>query len=167
MDKRIAGSVAAGGLLAAAVLLLYFGQARVSPVGPGDPAPAVWSGVDESRFLIGWTVGATDCLACDAPVYELRQLKSRFGGKLLVSVVAVDADSAIVGPFIRRERLDAAVTYIPRSVYRDQFGNAPLPALYLVSRDSIVASELTVKGSGTAERGKRRFFDGAIERLVE
>lgn len=103
----------------------------------GDPSPMIWRGADLSTPVVAWVFRAEDCLACFTPARELRGLQAEYGDRLRIWAVAVDDPRNLAGPFLRGERIRAQHRSIDSGMYRQLFGRAELPALYVSLRDTI------------------------------
>jgi hypothetical protein len=102
-------------------------------------APGVLRPV-HSLALVTWVLRAEDCLSCRTPASVLRRVAGRYAPNVEVSVLLVGTDDRLVYDYLAAERLPAQVKRISKARYRAEFGNSPLPALYVVRGDTIVAT---------------------------
>lgn len=130
MVDRGAHRRAVSGLFGA--VLLVGGCASPPPeLAAGSLAPAGLSASADRAVRVTWVFDARDLLRCRSSARELRHLQARFGTKVEVGAIALDADRASVESFLRYERVTSAVQY-----RRSGDASAPAgirwPALYLV-----------------------------------
>jgi hypothetical protein len=130
MVDRGAQRGAVSWLLGAA--LLGGGCAAPPPdVVAGSLAPAGLSASADGVVRVTWVFDARDLLRCRSSARELRHLQARFGTKVEVGAIALDADRSSVESFLRYERVTSTVQYLGSD---DASAPAGIrwPALYLV-----------------------------------
>lgn len=118
------------------------GEVAGRPLDVGGEAPPV--GLSGTHPAVVWVVGAeawgTDAL--DRPAAGLRALQRRFEGQVEVVVVAVGDQSAedetFVSGFLTSEGIDANLIMQGQAEYERVFGDAPIPALYVIHNGVVV-----------------------------
>lgn len=108
-------------------------------LGTGDAVPEGWlagPGADlRAGTTVMWVFRSEDCLSCPDVDYPLRRLQARFGAEVPFVAVHVGGRhrDTLAASFFRQRRVAVrrAVTVDPRD-FRRAFGDAPLPALYVV-----------------------------------
>jgi hypothetical protein len=112
-----------------------------------------------------WLLRARDCLSCQLPTRELRHLQR--GSEVPLVVVIVGGGAQRVADFLRGERLTALLHGMTWREYRDTFGRLPLPALYVVRRDSVVGVwSLEDSGAGLFSAASGADLGAVLRRLV-
>jgi hypothetical protein len=129
-------------LLSPAAVCWRTGTRETSPhVLPGAPMPRLGVAPLSARGLV-WVLQPADCIACQSPSRRLRTLQRALRSELdLVAVVVggdAVADSTFVASCLRQERLAAPVHHLSTAAYQNAFGDAPIPALYLVRDGRVV-----------------------------
>lgn len=135
--------------LAAALLpgwLCACAPAAAPPVA-GSPAPAPLASGGAAPVL-AWVLGPRDLLSCRTAARDLRRIVRRVGQPVEVRVLAVATPPDYVASFLREERLAAHVAALTADGYGAAFGDAPLPSIYVISRDTVRAAvALSPRGS--------------------
>lgn len=138
----------------------------------GDAITGV--GVSGSRPALVWVIHAEACLGCylTDPARSLRALQRQLGDSFETVVVAVSElgaqDRNMVGRFLEAQRISARVEVRHPSEHERDFGAGPIPAFYLLGRESRVHAVL----SGPLEDNRRVGRDSLtarelIERLAQ
>lgn len=103
-----------------------------------------------SGITVAWTFRGEDLFACASAAYDLRALIREHGSQIAIQAIAIDADPNLVNSFLRRERLDLAVTYTTTQQYRRAFGEEPVPSVSVKQRGRLVEAlntgQLQVRG---------------------
>ena len=151
-----------------AALLLASGcrapGSAVAALVPGSRAPLVLAASADSAVRATWVFDGADLLRCRNSARELRHLQARFGERMEIAVVAVNAERESVESFMRRERIRARVRYLEPGENGDARG-VQRPALYLVKGRTVEAVYLGVPFDDT-ESIKARDVEGAVASLL-
>lgn len=155
LGKHVTAIARAVTVLVSALLTMVLAgcdQPRVVPLGVGDSAPFI-STADRVPALI-WVFRASSCLGCDlAPTAaEIRLIGHRHADRVAMTAVAVgrvvEENQRLVESFLRRHRILASTVVLDRRGHTHHFGGAPLPAVYVVNRETVVlAIDLTADAS--------------------
>jgi hypothetical protein len=111
----------------------------------GFGAGAAHTGIVRGPANVGpvtvtWTLRDEDLFACVSAAYDLRALVRSYGSAVAIRVVAVDSDPSLVAAFMRRERLDANVTYLSTREYRQAYRTSPVPGIAVGVQGRLVES---------------------------
>ena len=104
-------------------------------VVPGSVAPDLERGGGD-RPLAVWALTARDCLACQDVARGLRAAQQMSDLELVVAVLG--SNRGIVSSFLNAQRLRASEAYFSREEFRDVFGRAPPPFLFVSNGKTIV-----------------------------
>lgn len=135
------------------------GEARLATV------PAAWTAAgpapgDSTAVL--WAFRTEDCLSCMGVDYDVRRVQARFGAAVpLVALHVGHAEQAAIPRAYfraRRLRVDRTVT-LPPGDFRARYGDAVLPALYLLQGRRVVWS--------TSPRPGQRVAGVQLDTLVQ
>lgn len=124
-----AALIATGLALAALATVAVAGRARPAPV-PGDVFPIAAG--KPGQPVLAWVFRTEDYLTCAAPAAELRRVQVSHPEVAVVAVAVGATQQGWVPAFFRRERVKAELAFLDRSAYRDRFGAARTPAMYLL-----------------------------------
>jgi hypothetical protein len=153
---------------AVAGLLLLGGcgapASKVAALGPGSVAPPALAASADTAVRATWVFDGADLLRCRNSARELRRLQARFGERVEIAAVAVDAERETVESFMRNERIRASVRYLEGGGGRDARG-VQRPALYLVKGRTVAAVYLGVPFDD-AESIEARDVEGAVASLL-
>lgn len=147
MDRRAIRRIIPLTLLAAAC-----GIADCHP-GRGDTSCAAGPALSrEARAILRaersigvratWILRMKDCLTCLTPLAELRRMTRGVSESVSVGVVVVGDGTNEVRTLMRRYRVEAEVISITSGSYRRAFGRRPLPGVYVMLGDSLIAAWL-------------------------
>ena len=149
--------------------LLFLGGCRapasnIATLVPGSVAPPVLAASAQTAVRATWVFDGADLLRCRNSARELRRLQARFGERVEIAAVAVDADRETVESFMRNERIRAQVRYLESGGGRDARG-VQRPALYLVTGRTVAAVYLGVPFDD-AKSIETRDVEGAVASLL-
>ena len=126
---------------------------RPAAPGVGEPLSAVQLSGDRPALV--WIFAVEQCLACelDEPARVVRGLQRGLGERLETVVMAIgdggEGDGDMVRGFLASRRITGRVEMRGRERYIAGFGAAPLSALYVMNRHSVVEAALAADSAET------------------
>ena len=120
MVRRTFIPLIAGAALVLPVTLLgafRAAPARAFPVEFVDTVGENGAPTGTEEVLVEWVIRSEDLVACETATPELRRTQFQYRGRIRMIAYAVDADTALVRSFLRRERL--ALIDLQRITERD------------------------------------------------
>lgn len=107
----------------------------------GDAAPVnalAAGGTTAAPIMVAWAMRSADCLSCRTPAPTFRHIARRFGSDVDLVVVSVGEHPELVEGYLRSERLGGVRTvHLDSMAYAREFGASRLPAVYVISGDSV------------------------------
>lgn len=149
--------------------LSFAGSCKPEPVEVGATTPDLGLPVND-RPAVVWGVRPRDCLVCQNVTREIRMAQGRSGTDIDYIVVVLGTDRGIVSSFLKVERIQAQVAYLPPNEFRDVFGGLQPPFLLVSDGQRIrdlwvgptdIAAAASPKGNGDPSS-----FQEAIERTI-
>lgn len=114
------------------------------PLQAGDPAPAAWSqaGATRSELTVVWAFRSGDVVACATAAKDIRHVRRAHAGRVSVMALTSGRDSALIGSFLRAERLGGLPRrHVTMRAFARETGGENVPAMYVV-RDGKVAARI-------------------------
>jgi len=139
--------------------------AQASPVSRVLRAQLEPAHTAAARVTVTWILRDQDLFSCQSAAYDLRALVRVHGSAVLLRVVAVDSDPALVAAFMRRERLNLAVTHLSSGEYRRINGSNPVTGIAVSQQEHVVES---FNAGMVQVRGRRSSssLDGIVRELL-